>query len=335
MINKYIFTTLILFFLTNQNLLGEFSTKNLVINNELKNELKNSYIMGSGFKVICRHIFDASEKIEFDHPADPKNVLSGDLVYTSSGNIVNFFNNIHPQIKNPYILITSQTDASSPGMVGGFGYGIYANKEIIDRSLNYLNDEKLIAWFGIHPDIIHPKFVPIPCGIRYFYSQKFIEVFDKVINKNKNNPPVKNKLLYMNFTIANAPVYRQLVYDYFSKQSFCTNLIFNRMPYIDEIFLDQLSESKFVLSPHGHGIDCYRTWEILLMGSIPVVKTSILDELYEDLPVLIVKEWSEVTEKFLEEKYIEICSKKYNYEKLYMPYWINKINTFIAENQAR
>ena len=51
----------------------------------------------------------------------------------------------------------------------------------------------------------------------------------------------------------------------------------------------------FVISPHGNGLDCYRTWEALLMGCIPIVKRSPIDYLYADLSVAIVDEWSEIT----------------------------------------
>ena len=44
---------------------------------------------------------------------------------------------------------------------------------------------------------------------------------------------------------------------------------------------------KFILSPPGAGFDCHRTWEALYLGAIPIVKTSSLDPLYKDLPVVI------------------------------------------------
>ena len=56
----------------------------------------------------------------------------------------------------------------------------------------------------------------------------------------------------------------------------------------------------FSISPHGNGLDCYRTWEDLILGCIVIIKTSSLDSLYEGLPVVIVKDWSEITEKTLE-----------------------------------
>jgi hypothetical protein len=57
----------------------------------------------------------------------------------------------------------------------------------------------------------------------------------------------------------------------------------------------------FVASPHGRGLDCHRTWEALVLGCIVIVKTSSLDPLYEGLPVLIVKEWKDVTSELLKE----------------------------------
>lgn len=56
----------------------------------------------------------------------------------------------------------------------------------------------------------------------------------------------------------------------------------------------------FVVSPHGNGLDCHRTWESLALGNIVIVKRSSLDPLYEGLPVVIVREWSEVTPANLE-----------------------------------
>eukprot|EP00966_Prymnesium_polylepis_P331856 7387420-Prymnesium_polylepis.1 len=56
-------------------------------------------------------------------------------------------------------------------------------------------------------------------------------------------------------------------------------------------------EAQFVISPESHGYDCHRTWEVLAMGAIPVVK-STLDRtgqsLFNRQPVLIVDDWHEV-----------------------------------------
>lgn len=65
-----------------------------------------------------------------------------------------------------------------------------------------------------------------------------------------------------------------------------------------------LSRTRFAWSPHGNGLDCHRTWEILLLGAYPIVKTSSLDELYRDLPVLVVEEVKLATLKPFTECYL-------------------------------
>ena len=54
---------------------------------------------------------------------------------------------------------------------------------------------------------------------------------------------------------------------------------------------------RYGFSPHGNGLDCHRTWEMLFYGMIPIVKTSSLDVLYRDLSVVVVSEWSEVCQE--------------------------------------
>lgn len=56
----------------------------------------------------------------------------------------------------------------------------------------------------------------------------------------------------------------------------------------------------FVLSPHGVGLDCHRTWESLALGHIVLVPSSSLDPLYTDLPVVPLRSWDEITPESLE-----------------------------------
>ena len=88
---------------------------------------------------------------------------------------------------------------------------------------------------------------------------------------------------------------------------------------------NQISYS-FVLSPHGNGLDCHRTWEALVLGCIPIVKKSEIDALYEDLPVLIVNNWSDLNQDLLNNTIEQFKNKTFNYNKLSLKYWINKFN---------
>lgn len=235
---------------------------------------------------------------------DPKKVLKGDLIFVRGRYVHEFFRNLAPYIKVPYCIVT---------------HGEYLDA-FVESYLPYLDSPSVIAWFGTHPcPKMHPKFIPIPLGIPACrvsgYQNKKRDAFFKYLRAKK-----KNGLLYANFSEKThserclvEKILRRASYCYFSK----------RLPYDD--YLKEMAGYKFTLSPCGLGIDCYRTWEALLVGSIPIVKKSYLDNLYKDLPVLIVDDWEDITEAFLHKKYQEIMLRKYDIRKLYMDYWIDMI----------
>jgi len=81
------------------------------------------------------------------------------------------------------------------------------------------------------------------------------------------------------------------------------------------------TEYAFVLSPAGNGQDCHRTWEALLLGCIPIVKSSGLDPVFKGLPVLIVAAWSDITQELLDATILSFRDRTFSYEKLTLNYW--------------
>ena len=86
-----------------------------------------------------------------------------------------------------------------------------------------------------------------------------------------------------------------------------------------------MTNYAFVLSPFGNGLDCHRTWEALLCGCIPIVRTKVFQELFYGLPVLIVEDWANVTKELLEKTIHEFKIKhennEFRYEKLTLEYY--------------
>jgi len=71
-----------------------------------------------------------------------------------------------------------------------------------------------------------------------------------------------------------------------------------RVPY--NIFLYNLSGSKFMICPVGNAIDCHRNWEVLYMRRVPVmIRDPYLEKLFENYPVLFVDKYSDVTKELL------------------------------------
>jgi hypothetical protein len=89
-------------------------------------------------------------------------------------------------------------------------------------------------------------------------------------------------------------------------------------------FLQQIRKHSYVLCPEGNGVDTHRIWETLYLGGIPIVLSSkVLNPLLTELPVLIIRDWKKLYNKeYLEFKWYEMQTKKYNFEKLKASFWI-------------
>lgn len=279
-----------------------------------KIEHKTSYpfIAGDTFRAYADFILDQ------DTSFDPAQIPLAAIIFVQIDHLGIFFKDYHSKITNPYILLTHRCA------------GEHDDDPIPDKYIKWVDDPKMIAWFSQNIDRIgHPKLKHLPIGLaNQIHLHGDITVVSKCIKKYNIPSLERKKLLYLNFMLSHPE--RSHVANLFKKAKFCT-IKSDHVAHIynagekPQDYLKDLAEHCYVLSPRGHGLDCHRTWEALLMGCIPIVRSSTLDPLYENLPVLIINQWEEVTEEFLYQKYSEIINKTYNLEKLYAPYWLNQI----------
>ncbi len=263
------------------------------------------FITGDTFKIHADHVFDETT-MEFC----PENVQSGNVIFVKTDweYLEIFFKLYHPRIPHPYILLTHNSDHGVPGPF-----------------IHYLEDPKLLAWFAQNVEKQHPKLHPIPIGIAnkcWDHGNPNIFSSQRSLAANPNRP----YLCYINFAPSTYPKERPYVWELFAKQSWCVT----SQPKDLSSYLEDLSQSKFVISPRGNGLDCHRTWESLLMGAIPILRSSTLDPLFSDLPVLIVPNWEVITESYLNEQYDLIQAKTYDMQKLFIEYWIKRIRLEIT-----
>ena len=169
--------------------------------------------------------------------------------------------------------------------------------------------------------IAHPKMHPLPLGMaNKYWPHGDTSIMDGI--RSQLTTCTKNILLYVNFDTNTNPT-RLEIFNYFAEQPF--SHVEKPKPF--NTYLQDLAQSKFVISPPGASLDCHRIWEALLVDCIPVVMHSPLDFLLHDLPVLIIDDWHEVTETFLNQKYEAMQSCQYNKEKIFAPYWIAQMQT--------
>lgn len=252
--------------------------------------------------------FFADWKVAKGEKFNPKKVQVGDTIFVEYAKLPHFAAKILPKIRNRFILITPNcefgTDNPQPG---SFAYLLKSNK--------------IAAWFVQNIDQAPTeRLIPIPIGLaNQVWEHGQISILNPILSSAP--PPASNqrdRFLYINFSLGTNATARLPCLQQFKN-------IAPESPKPFQDYLSDLSHTLFVPSPPGNGLDCHRTWEALLMGCYPIVLSSTLNPLYEDLPVVIVQNWEEATDEFLSKKLEEFKSRTWTTEKLYAPYWFDKV----------
>lgn len=84
-------------------------------------------------------------------------------------------------------------------------------------------------------------------------------------------------------------------------------------------YFNDLPCYKFIISPEGNGIDCHRHYEALMAGCIPIIEDNYLvREKYRGCPILFTKDYSEINEFYLEQRYKEMIDQTFDFSRLFL-----------------
>ena len=233
-------------------------------------------------------------------------------------------------LKHKFILVTGDSDTTCP-------IDIFRTTDEFEAFIAMPN---LVHWFSQNCVLNgHAKLTGIPIGLDYHtltnttsYLGKQAQPIDQeralMRTRDKAAPFWEREVkCYDNFTHTNQLVSRRFAQDRIDAIA--------RIPaelVMREACLVPRTQSwktqancAFVISPLGNGLDCYRTWEALALGCIVIVKTSPIDYLYQDLPVWIVKEWSDVSAESVLNIIDIFKDRVWNMDRLTLRYWMDAI----------
>jgi hypothetical protein len=211
------------------------------------------------------------------------------------------------------------------------GHSDYEINNIIAYILSLRKQPKLI--YSINSNTVAKNCLGLPLGITNdcedSSSHKIfgnLEMMKEVYNisKEKENLNNRSNLVLLNINKTTHPE-RSIVFDKFSKESYVTLSLPDISMEGRKKYLLDITLHEFVLCPRGNGIDTHRLWETLYMERIPIVIYSDAHASFIGLPILFINNWDEINEKFLREKLIEIKSKSWMWDKVYLDYWLNLI----------
>ncbi len=80
------------------------------------------------------------------------------------------------------------------------------------------------------------------------------------------------------------------------------------------------------VSPRGKGMDCHRTYEALVLGSIPLVDDVPTNALLKGLPHRVVKDWGDLSQDTLKAAQADVLSRTFDFAPLLLAYWEDKLN---------
>jgi hypothetical protein len=260
-----------------------------------------------------------------------------------------FQRNIQPLIHaahKPYVIISCMDDMTFPyEVVGSFFY-----------SLAGLGSPHLLhRWFAInchHRLLSVPanKITPIPYGVDYWTLSRRVSWSNTPMAsapaQDRHLSQLSSTTLHFTKRPLNDRVFINFQFNLDGNGGSERKLAFHSIP-SDVMSIQEspcnrydtwgaYSQHAFVASPRGNGIDTIRTWEALMLGCIVIVRritpTPIpIEELYADLPVVIIDRWSDLTRDFLAKILSEFAERaannEFRYEKLSMKYWIEQIES--------
>jgi len=298
------------------------------LNKKYRMENQCKYISSRGILKSCdvhslTPVSSTGELLGYDF----SQLKPNDVMYVCSTAISRFIRDIFPAIQTPFVLVTGDCDASCPDDL----FPSHAD------FLAFIENPRILAWYSQNCILTtHAKLHQIPIGQDYHTLSNgdcHWGPGSSPIDQERTLDDIRNQAppfwerkckAYANFHFslttkyahdrhdALAQVPREMV-DYESNRWWRVDTWKHQVEY------------AFVLSPHGGGLDCHRTWEAICLGCIPIVKTSGLDPLYTDLPVLIVNEWRDVTPELLTRTVEEYKSRTFRMEKLHLSYWMDQM----------
>ena len=243
-----------------------------------------------------------------------------------------FMDNIFRLINHRVNIIIAGDDITFPNNIdvrySGFNYSNYAKELIKSKYINKIFVENL--------DTALPCTYPIPLGVNPVEGSIDLKSFKRYFNINKKKP-----LKITNFNRVRSGIGQwqergdvlELCNTVWKKHCIeHTNMSHS-------LYLKEMGKYLFTICVHGGGLDVNpKLWEALIIGVIPIIiENKPYTNIYRkhDLPVVIVKNWSEnnITKKKLKlwrKKYYDYFTNKVKrkemLKKLKLNYWVKYVS---------
>ena len=196
-----------------------------------------------------------------------------------------------------------------------------------------------VVLFATSNELVDRRAIGVPLGVRY---NKLMPL--QFVRQNWTGG--RDRLLYGNFTVNDAHyrpgrdgtvhIRHRLIEQLGEEEWVDFDLSSKRRDSPAELirYYSQIAAHRFVLSPEGNGIDCYRTWEALYLGAIPIVMTSASMSAFAGLPILFTEDYSELSEEYLERRWEEMSQQSFEIERMLTSWYSDRFLAAVGDLDA-
>lgn len=228
-------------------------------------------VNGDALRGMCDHLFWHNAA-----PHENRAFRQGDAVFCKIDEVWRIFRALR-RTRKRIVLVTGEGDKP------------------VTKALWLRKPPHVFHWFGTNNFVEDLEATPVPLGLGNADGKATLHWKD--IQRMRENPPRRERLLYANFGTASNPSVREPLLDWVrqSEQAWITKESHGAESGKSR-YLFQLASHHFVLCPPGNGEDTHRMWEALYCGAIPVVRHSPAMRAFQGLPILFVPDLREVSE---------------------------------------
>ena len=258
----------------------------------------------------------------------------------SAWDTITFFRkNVLPTINNPFIFIISGEDLTFPKQLDNRWQEPYQLELIKGVYNDVLHHPLLIHFFIENRDEFHEKTSSLPLGLNPREMPNYN--IDYIIKFMNNFTTINSRPLKVISIHRMRPGDREIINNL--NHTHWKEYVINSGNFQRDSWWNLLQSFPFIICAHGGGIDpCPKVWEALCVGCIPIIKSSAMDDVYSEFPIVIVDSWNSNTISITNLlKWREQFSGYYDnpdlrnkwVHKLYLNYWKDKIRNKISTSE--
>ncbi len=156
-------------------------------------------------------------------------------------------------------------------------------------------------------DCYHPTIKIMPIGLQEYYLRGCEDLFWRLVHEEPQKRDIVVAAWGRWWPKLNTTIEDRIKAAEFSR----ANPLFEFGVFPRDIWFQKLHSSRYMICPLGNGIQTPKMMEALLLSCIPILTEhpASIELKSRGFPIIVVKNWNEITKKLLEDEHVRLSAK--------------------------